>query len=219
MALLHGMVTHNHGISTGQRGVTDVAVFFQFHIREHADIDGIFHIDTGADTACHQHLVDAFRGHIHALEQGVNTGVNSALGTDKVINIHLVDGHFPAGLAFCCFCQHVATHAMLITTDTVTLTDKHTLGIDDATTEQFRNNINNTGTANTHAFLTGVAYDGQGRLHGIFINGHSFHCAVGSTHTAGNVAALKSRTCRASAGHQKVPVTEHDLAIGTQVDE
>ena len=64
-----------------------------------------------------------------------------------------------------------------------------------------------------------VAYDGQGGLHGVLVDGAGLNGAVGGAHTAGDVAALKGRTGRAGAAHQEIPIAEDDFAVGAQVDE
>ena len=67
--------------------------------------------------------------------------------------------------------------------------------------------------------LPRVAYDGQGGLHGVLVDGAGLNGAVGGAHTAGDVAALKGRPGGAGAAHEKIPVAEDDLAVGAKVNE
>ena len=131
-ALGVGLVGQHHGVSAGEAGIADILELFQLHIREHTDVDSVAHIDAGADAAGDVDLVDHVHGHIHALQQGVNGGENSALGTDKVVDVHLVDGNLTAGLALFGECQHIAAGAVLVPQHPLALPDELTTGVDDA---------------------------------------------------------------------------------------
>ena len=219
MALVHRAVAHDHGIGAGETGISDIVVLLQLHIRQHTDKHRIFHVDAAADAAGNADPIDALRGHIHRLQQRIDAGVDGALGSNKIVNIHLVDRHFSAGLAFIFKSDHIPPGAVLIPANPVALPDELSPGIDNTGAEQLCDNVNNAATADAHALLPRLAHDGQLRLHGIFVNGDRLHRAIGCPHTAGDVAALKGRTGRTGAGHQKVPVAENDLAVGAQIDE
>ena len=208
-----------HGVSARQGRVADILELLQFHIREHADADGVAHIDAAADAAGHIHGLDGFHGHIHGGQHGVDGGIDRALGTDEVIDIHLVDGNFPSGLGFILKGDDIAAHTILVTADTAALPDKEATGVDDPGAEQLRDDIDDAAAADAHYLLAGFAHYGEGRLHGGFIDGAGFYSAVGSAHTAGNVAAFKGRACAAGAAHEKIAVAEDQLAVGTQVDK
>lgn len=217
--LLYRLVGHNHGIGTGQGGIADVAELLQLHIGEHTDIHGVFHIDTGADAARHIHMVNHVHGHIHGLQKGVDGGENGALGTDEIVNIHLVDGDFTARLALGRLSQHKSAHAVGIVLHTAALPDEETLGVDDGAAVKLGNNVDNTGAADAHRSLSLVTHDGEARLHGVPVKGAGFDGTVGGTHAAGDIAALKGGAGGAGAAHQEIPVAEDDFAVGTQVDE
>ena len=82
-------------------------------------------------------MVNAFRCHIHALQKRVNSRVNSTLGTDEIVDIHFIDGHFPARLGFSGSSEDIASHPVGIPCHPATFPDKETSGIDDAAAEQF----------------------------------------------------------------------------------
>ena len=111
--------------------------FFQFHIRQHANVHRVFHIDAAADAAGHIHIIDAFHGHIHTLQQNINSGKYRALGPDEIVDIHFVDGYFPAGFRFFRQCQHITAHAVLIPDNPLALPLELAPGIDDAAAVEF----------------------------------------------------------------------------------
>ena len=108
---------------------------------------------------------------------------------------------------------------MLIPEDTAILPHKVSLGGDGGGAVQLGDHVDDAAAADAHWLLAGLAHDGQDRLQRLPVDGHGLHRAVGGPHTAGNVAALKGGACGAGAGHHKVPVAEHDLAVGAKVDE
>ena len=193
--------------------------FLQRHIREHTDVHRVAHVDAGADAAGNIHIVDELHRHIHALQQGIDGGENGALGTDEIVDVHLVDGDFPLGLTVLGLRKDVSSHAVVVPADPVPFPDKQALGIDDAAAEKLGDNIDDAAAADAHGLLPGVPHDGEGGLHGGFVDGAGLNGAVGGAHTAGDVAALKGRTGGAGAAHQKVPVAEDNFAVGAQVDE
>ena len=192
---------------------------FQLHIREHADIHRVLHVDAGADAACDIDVLDGFHGHIHALQQCCDGGEDRALGTDEVVNVHFIDGHFPAGLAFVFKGNNVAAHAVMIPADALALPDEQALGVDDAAAVQLGNDVDDAAAADADGLLSFVAHDGNGGFHGHFVYGAGFDGAVRGAHTAGNVAALKGGAGGTGAAHKEVPVAEDDLAVGAKVDE
>ena len=197
----NGIVAHDHGVRAGQGGIADVLEPSQLHVREHTDVHGVFHIDAAADAAGDIHPVNAFGGHVHGLEQRVNGGENSALGPDEVVDVHLVDGHLPAGFRFLCRGDNIAAHAVGVPLNAAALPDEQALGVDDPAAVQLGDDIDDAGAADAHGLLTGIAYDGQGRLHGGVVNGTGFDGTVGGAHTAGDVAALKGGSGGAGAAH------------------
>ena len=164
-------------------------------------------------------MVDGVHAHVHGVQQGLNGGENSALGPDEVVNIHLVDGDFPARFGFLRLGQHEAAHAVGVPADPAALPDEQALGVDDGAAEQLGNNVDDAGAADTHGLLARLAYDAEGGFHGVLVQGTGLNGPVSGAHTAGDVAALEGGTGGAGAGHQEVPVAEHDLAVGAQVDE
>ena len=56
-------------------------------VREHADADGVAHIDAAADAACNIEALDDALVHIHGSKQRVDGGVDRALGADEVVDI------------------------------------------------------------------------------------------------------------------------------------
>ena len=213
------LVAHHHGVSAGQGGVADVVELLQLHVREHANVHGVLHVDAGADAAGHIHLVNGLHAHVHAGKQGGDGGEDGALGPDEIVDVHLVDGHLPAGFGLVGVGDDVAAHAMRIPPDPVTLPDEQTLGIDDAAAEELGDDVDDAGAADAHRPLARFAHNGKGGLHGVFVQGAGLNGAVGGPHAAGDVAALKGWAGGAGAAHHKVPVAEHDLAVGAQVDE
>ena len=219
VALGVGLVAHNHGISAGQAGIADILELFQLHIGEHTDIDGVFHVNAAANAAGNIDLIDHIHRHVHALQQNIDGRENSALGTNEIIDIHLVDGYFPAGLALVGIGDDITAHAVGIPADAVTFPLEQALGIDDAAAEEFGNDVNNAAAADADHLLAFVTDDRKGGLHGVLFDGAGLHSAVGGAHTAGDVAALEGRACGAGAAHKEVPVAEHQFAVGAQVDE
>ena len=193
--------------------------FLKVHIREHTDVHGIFHINAGADAACHIHCVDHVHGHIHGVEQGFDGGENGALGPDEVVDVHLVQRHLTACFGLALIGNHKSAHAVVVPADAAALPDEQALGVDNSAPEKLGNQIDDTGAADAHALLTLVANDGELGFHGFFIDGHGFHSAVGGPHTAGDVAAFKGGTCGTGTGHEEIPVAEYQLAVGAKVDE
>jgi len=149
----------------------------------------------------------------------VDGGENGALGPDEALDIHLGNGDLPAGVALVAEGQHVAAHAVLIPEDAAILPHKVSLGGDGGGAVQLGDHVDDAAAADTHRLLALLAHDGQRRLQRLPVDGHGLYRAVGGPHTAGNVAALKGGACGAGAGHHEVPVAEHDLAVGAQIDE
>ena len=214
-----GFVAHDHGVSAGQGGIADVVELFQLHVREHADVHRVLHVDAGADAAGDKDVLDGFHGHIHTMQQRRNGGENRALGTDEVVDVHLVDGHLPAGLALIFKGNDIPTHAVMIPADALALPDEQPLGIDNPAAVQLGNDVDDAAAADAHGFLIRVAHNGNGGFHGHLVDGAGFNGAVGGAHTAGNVTALKGGAGGTGAAHQEVPVAEDNLAVGAQVDE
>src|SRR5699024_11087763 len=126
----------HHGVGAAEGGVADVMELTQVHIREHADVHRVFHIDAAADAAGHIDAVNHIHRHIHAFEQGINGGENSAFGPDKVVDIYFIDGDFPTGFTFLSRSQHIAAHAVAVPLYPAAFPNEQSLGIDDAGTEQ-----------------------------------------------------------------------------------
>ena len=70
-----------------------------------------------------------------------------------------------------------------------------------------------------HRLLPLGADDAERGLHGVLVDDDGFHGTVGGAHAAGDIAALKGRTCGAGAGHHEIAVAEDQLAVGAEVDE
>ena len=155
-----GFIAHDHGVGTGKRGIADVLEFLQFHIREHTDIHGVFHVDPRADAACDIDLIDHIHGHVHALQKGINGGEDGALCPDEVVDVHLVDGNLSASFGFFSSGDYIAAHVMGIPLHPTALPDKQALGVDHATAVQLGDNIDDAGATDTHRFLTGITNNG-----------------------------------------------------------
>ena len=108
---------------------------------------------------------------------------------------------------------------MLIPEDAAVLPHKMPLGGDGGGAVQLGDHVDDTAAADAHRFLARLTHNGQHRLQRLPVDGHGLHRAVGGPHAAGDIAALKGGTRGAGAGHHKVPVAEHDLAVGAQIDE
>ena len=134
-SLFRRLIADHHGICSRKGGITDIVELFQLHIREHADIDGVFHIDSAANAPGNIDTVNAVYGHVHALQKGVNGGINCALGTNEVVDVYLVDGNFTPGIALLRRCENVASHSVVIPLHSLAFPDEQASGIDDATAE------------------------------------------------------------------------------------
>ncbi len=60
------------------------------NIREHADIHCILHVDAASDSSGHIYVVNHIYRKIQRIEHHTDRRKNRALGTDKIINIHLL---------------------------------------------------------------------------------------------------------------------------------
>ena len=61
-----------------------------------------------------------------------------------------VDFHIFDRACFLLECQHIASHSILIMADPLALPDELSFGADHAAAEQFRDHINDTGTAKSY---------------------------------------------------------------------
>ena len=161
-AFFIGAVGNRHGIGAGKAGISDVAEFFGSHIRQHADVYCIFHVDAGADAAGNIDPVDAVCRHIHTSEQGIHPGENGGLGPDEIVDIHLVDGYLPAGFRFLRKSQHIASGPESIPEDPSARTLELAPGIDDAAAVELRNHIDDAAAADACHFLPRLTDDGKG---------------------------------------------------------
>ena len=96
-------------------------------VREHADADGIAHIDAAADAACDIEALDDALVHIHGSKQRVDGGVDRALGADEVVDVDLVQGDLAAGGGFLRRGEDVAAAAVAVVGDALALADEDAL--------------------------------------------------------------------------------------------
>ena len=91
--LLPGLGAQEHGIGPGLGGVADVVEVLQGDVGEHADGDGVSHIDAAADAPGHIDPLDDRGVEAQGGEHGLRGGEDGPLGPDKVVDIHLVEDH------------------------------------------------------------------------------------------------------------------------------
>ena len=192
---------------------------FNGNIREHTDVYCVFHVNAASDSARHIYVVNHIHCKIQGCEHSADGGENRPFGPHKAVYIYLVDLHVLHGAGILLEHQHIASHSVFIMADTLSLPDKFSLGINDAAAEQFADQIDDARTAYSHRFLSLVSDNGQSGLHGFLVNHAGFNGSVCSPHSAADVSSLKSRARRAGAAHHEFIVTEHQLPVGTQVNE
>ena len=167
--------------------------FFQRDIREHSDIYSISHIDTTSDSAGNVYVIDHAHIKIQTVDHRPDCREDRTFGTDKVINVYLcnLDILHRTGILF--KCDHIASHSIFIVPDSLSLTDKFSLGIDNSTHEKLTDHINDTGATKSYRLRSRLANYLIGWLHCLFVNRTGLDCTVCCTHTAADVSTLKGR--------------------------
>ncbi len=85
--------------------------------------------------------------------------------------------------------DHIASHAVFIVADAAAFPGELALAVDDARAEQLGDDVDDAGAADAERDL--AADDGEGSAPWSPVNRAGINRAVGGTHTAGDVAALK----------------------------
>ena len=208
-----------HQISTCKRRVTNIVEFLKRNIREHSDMHRICHIDSTSDSTGNIYIVNHGNVKIKRIQHGTDGRENSTFGTDKVVNINFCDLHILNRTGFLFKCDHIASHAIVIVTDSLALADEFTLRIDDSCHKEFTDHINDTGTTKSYRLGSRIPYNLVCRLHGLFINGTCLNGTISGTHTAADVSTLKSRTCGTCTAHHEIGITEYQLSVSTKVNK
>jgi len=179
----------------------------------------IRHIDPASDSTGNIYVIDHGNIEIKRIQHSTDCRENSAFGTDKIINIYFCDLNILGRTGFLFKRDHIASHAIMIVTDSFAFTNKFALRIDDSCHKKFTDHINDTGTAKSYRFGSRFAYNLICRFHSFFINGTCLNSTVCSTHTAADISTLKGRTCGTCTAHHKIGITEHKLSVSTKVDK
>src|SRR5699024_823518 len=107
----------------------------------------------------------------------------------------------------------------MVMADSLALTDEFSLWIYDSAHIQLTDNVNQTRTAQANGLGSRLTHYFVSGLHRLFIYGAGLNGTVCGTHSAADITALEGWSGRTSTAHHEVRISEHQLSIGTQINE
>ena len=115
--------------------------------------------------------------------------------------------------------HHIVAAAVGVMADAAILPDEAALGADGAAAEQLRDHVDEAAAAEARGLLPRLPHHVVDGLQSLLVQGDALNGAGGGTHAAADLAALEGGAGRAGAGEHKVPVSQHQLPIGAQINE
>ena len=179
----------------------------------------ICHIDSTSDSTGNIYIVNHGNVKIKRIQHGTDGRENSTFGTDKVVNINLCDLNILHRACILFKCDHIASHSVFIVTDSLPLTDKFTLRVDDSAHKKLADHINDSGTTKSNRLGSRFSNYFISWFHSLLINGTSFNSSISCTHTTADITTLESRTSGTCTAHHKIRVAKYQLTVSSKIDK
>ena len=170
-----------------------------------------------AEASCKDNPIEARDAQPDFLEQRLAATVDGALGANEIADIDLRQDNIPVNLGFVLPGQHVFIYAIDVTNaGGIEVTIEFSQVVDDTHLKQIGRHVDQPRPAD--AFGADIANGQVHGLKGMGINRKVLDSAFHCPHSELNPAALEGRPGRAGRAGQPVPVADHDLSIGADVD-